>query len=240
MILTSHQPAYLPWLGFFHKLIVSDVFVILDNVQYQKNYFTNRNKIKTPQGELWLTVPVLTSGHFDKAIREMQINNNSKWRKKHWKSIEIHYRKAPYFMEHKDYFESLYNKKWNNLFELLYENMEFLINELGIDTKLYTQSELGFNKKKQDLILEMCNYFDSDLFVFGRDGRNYADINFFKENKRKIYFQDYKHPIYPQLYNEFIPNLSIIDLLFNVGSKEAVKIIMKDNITKKDLTQKYI
>ena len=239
MILTAHQPAYLPWLGFFHKIVVSDIFVILDKVQYQKNYFINRNKIKTPQGETWLTIPVYTSGHLEKSILEMKIDNKIKWRKKHWKSIEINYRKTPYFLEYLDYFEGLYNKEWINLFDLLYENMKFFIKKIGINTKIYRQSELKFSKKKQDLILEMCDYFNSDIFVFGKDGKKYADINYFKDNNREIFFQDYIHPVYPQLYGEFIPNLSIIDLLFNVGAEKALKFIMKDNISKSDLTKLY-
>ncbi len=239
MILTAHQPSYLPWLGFFHKMIISDVFVILDQVQYQKNYFTNRNKIKTAQGYAWLTIPVLTSGHLEKTISEMQIDNKSKWRKKHWKSIEIHYKKAPFFMDHYDYFESLYNKEWINLFELLYETMMYFINELGIKTEIYLQSDLGFKRKKQDLILEMCDYFNSDIFVFGRDGKRYADPNKFKERNRDIYFQDYNHPIYSQQFGDFKANLSFLDLVFNEGSEKAIDIIMKDNISNSDLLNQF-
>ncbi len=239
MILTAHQPAYLPWLGFFHKIAISDIFVVLDSVQYQKNYFTNRNKIKTAHGDRWLTIPVLTSGHLNKTIAEMNINNNTKWRKKHWKTIEFNYRKAPFFEKYRVYFETLYQKKWINLFDLLYENMMFFIKELGIKTKIHLQSEFTFKETKQELILEMCNYFDSDVFVFGKDGKRYADIDFFKKNNRKIYFQDYKHPTYPQLYDDFLSNLSIIDLLFNVGPNKAIEIIMKDNVTKSDLIRNY-
>ncbi|MFX1444616.1 MAG: WbqC family protein [Promethearchaeota archaeon] len=239
MILTAHQPAYLPWLGFFHKMAISDKFIILDAVQYQKNYFTNRNLIKTAHGETWLTVPVLTSGHLDKTIAEMKINNNTNWRKKHWKTIELNYRRAPFFEKYRDYFESLYQKKWINLIDLLYENIKFFVKELEIDIKIYLQSEFTFKKTKQELILEMCNYFDSDLFVFGKDGKRYADLDYFKENNRKIYFQDYKHPTYPQLYEKFISKLSIIDLLFNVGSKKAMGFIMKENATKKDLIKRF-
>lgn len=238
MILTAHQPAYLPWLGYFHKIIISDVFVILDDVQYQKNYFTNRNKIKTSQGEAWLTVPVLTSGHMDITIRKMEINSNSNWRKKHWKSIDIHYKKAPYYSNYRYFFEKLYTKDWINLNDLLIEQLTFFLKELDLNTELYLHSELGFKNKKQDLILEMCDHFNSDLFVFGKDGKNYTDLDYFKEKNRKIYFQDYNHPIYPQLYGEFISHLSIIDLLFNVGSEKTLEIIMKNNISKTDLKKK--
>ncbi|MFX1391991.1 MAG: WbqC family protein [Promethearchaeota archaeon] len=239
MILTAHQPAYLPWLGFFHKLLISDIAVILDNVQFQKNYFINRNKIRTNHGDTWLTVPVLTSGHIDKRMIEMKINNNINWHKKHKKSINIHYKKAPYFLNYYDYFEKLYDKNWIYLTDLLKETMSFFFKELNIETKIYYQSNLGFKKKKQDLILEMCEYFDSDIFVFGKDGRKYADPEYFKLNKRNIYFQDYNHPTYPQLHGDFIPYLSVLDLLFNVGSEKALEIIMKENITKNELNRKF-
>ena len=239
MILTAHQPAYLPWLGFFHKLLISDIAVILDNVQFQKDYFINRNKIRINNGDAWLTVPVLTSGHIDKTMIEMKINNNINWYKKHKKSINIFYKKAPYFSNYYDYFEKLYDKNWIYLTDLLKETMSFFFKELNIETKIYYQSKLGFKKKKQDLILEMCEYFDSDIFVFGKDGRKYADQDYFKLNKRNIYFQDYIHPTYPQLYGDFIPYLSVLDLLFNVGSEKALEIIMKGNITKNELKSKF-
>lgn len=240
MILTAHQPAYLPWLGLFHKIIISDIYVILDNVQFQKNYFTNRNRIKTSTGATWLTVPVLMSGHIEKTIKEMKINNKSNWCNKHWKSIDFNYKKAPFYLDYRDYFEKLYNRKWINLFDLLKETMTFFFKEFEISTKIYYQSELGFKEKKQALILEMCNYFNSDLFVFGKDGKKYADQNYFEKNNRNIYFQDYNHPTYPHLYRDFIPNLSILDLLFNVGPDKAFDIIMKDNISKSDLINQYI
>jgi len=239
MILTAHQPAYLPWLGFFHKLAISDAFVILDEVQFQKNYFTNRNKIKTPSGAIWLTIPVITAKHFEKTISNMKIVKDTKWLKKHWKSIEFNYKKAPYFNKYRDYFEDLYKKEWISLIDLLNETMMFFIKEIGIKTNIYHQSKLGFKNKKQELILEICNYFNSDLFVFGRDGKNYADINYFKENRRHIYFQNYIHPVYPQLYGDFISNLSILDLLFNVGSENALDVILKGNISKRELCKTF-
>ena len=93
MILTAHQPAYLPWLGYFHKIAISDTFVILDKVQFEKNSFTNRNKIKTSNGSTWLSIPMEMSEHTNKAIKEMSIHNKFNWRQKHWKSIYLNYKK---------------------------------------------------------------------------------------------------------------------------------------------------
>lgn len=206
-------------------------------MQFEKNSYINRNKIKTSQGDIWLTVPVSTTSHFEKTILEMEIAKDNKWRKKHWKSIESCYNKAPYFQNYRIFFENLYNKEWTNLFDLLYETMMFLFDKIGIKTKIYRQSELGFKKNKQELILEMCDYFNSNVFVFGKLGENYADKYLFDKKKIFYYFQNYQCSNYLQLYGEFIPNLSIIDLIFNVGTDKALEYIMKGNISKEELNK---
>ncbi len=235
MILSAHQPAYLPWLGFFHKIAISDIFVILDKVQFEKNSFINRNKIKGPHGHIWLSIPLFTSGHTNKTISEMEIVNNQKWSQKHQKNLEYNYKKSPYYDNYRDYFKTLYSKEWKSLIDLLIETLEFFIKEMGIKTKIYRQSEIELHKKKQELILEMCEYFDAKMFVFGELGRNYADKSFFEKHNVNIYFQDYKHPNYPQLHGDFIPYLSIVDLLFNVGPENALEVIMKENISKSEI-----
>ena len=97
MILTIHQPAYLPWPGYFHRLMLADTFVFFDNTQFEKNSFINRNKIKTPRGAQWLTVPVSLKGHLEKEIREIEISGQA-WRKDHWQAIELNYKKAKYWI----------------------------------------------------------------------------------------------------------------------------------------------
>lgn len=235
MILSSHQPGYLPWLGYFHKIALSDNFVILDDVQFEKNSFINRNKIKNSYGSIWLTVPVLIKGHTKKTIKEIEINNNINWKKKHWKSIYQNYKKAPYFYKYSDFFEELYKQEWKKIIDLLIYTLYFFIKELDIKTNIYQQSNLNITSSKQQLILDLCKYFNSKLFIFGVLGKNYVDRDLFKKENIKVYFQEYKHPVYPQLWQDFIENLSIIDLLFNVGKEKTKKIIMEGNIIKKDL-----
>lgn len=239
MLLTAHQPAYLPWLGYFHKVAISDVLVILDEVQFEKNSFTNRNRIKTPQGDIWLTVPVLMTGHMGKKILDMEISNNTNWKEKHWKSIYLNYKKAPYFNKYADFFESVYKKEWEKLTELLDFLFLFFLKELGIQTRIFKQSELGVCTKKQELILDLCKKLEADCFIFGKLGRDYADEGLFSGNKIKLYFQDYHHPVYTQLWGDFIPNMSIIDLLFNIGSERALDIIMDGNTIKQELRGMY-
>ena len=134
MILTAHQPVYLPWLGFFHKIILSDKYVFLNNVQYSKNDWINRNKIKTCNGEIYLTVPVYKS----KKICDIEIDNSVNWRKKHWNSIQQAYSKSKFFKNYSSFFEDLYQKEWIKLHELNEYIINWVLHELEIDTKLYS------------------------------------------------------------------------------------------------------
>jgi len=147
MIVSIHQPEYLPWLGFFHKVHQSDIFVLLDNVQYEKNYFQNRNKIRTQSGRTWLTVPVLTKGKSNQQINEVKIDNKSNWSKKHWRSIDLNYKNAPYFDNYREFFFDLYKKEWIKLVDLNETIITYLIKELEIDLKLIKSSELNIEVK---------------------------------------------------------------------------------------------
>lgn len=231
MILTTHQPVYLPWLGLFHKIAISDIYVYLDNVQFEKNSFTNRNKIKTASGPIWLTVPVLLKGHMSKTIKAMEINNNIDWRAKHWKSMYFAYKKAPFFDRYGNFFEELYQKDWHYLTDLNEYMLKYFLKELGINVKYYKASELSFQGYKSALVLDMCKKLGANLYIFGALGKDYAKEEEFAQEDIRIYFQDYKHPTYLQLYGDFSPYISIIDLLFNCGSK-SLEILMESNITK--------
>lgn len=235
MILTAHQPAYMPWLGYFHKIALTDNFVLLDDVQFEKNSFTNRNKIKTSNGEAWLTIPVEMKGHLDKKISDIQMDSKSNWKRKHWSSLLMNYKKAPFFNQYTDFFEKYYTLETNNLFDFIKVSSDFLFKELKILPATKKLSELSIDAKKQDLILDMCKATNSNAFVFGALGKNYADKNLFDENGISIYFQEYKHPVYPQLWGDFVPYMGVIDALFNLGPERSREIIFEGNITKKEL-----
>jgi hypothetical protein len=237
--LTAMQPAYLPWLGFFHKAMLADVFVILDDVQFERNSFTNRNKVKAQQGEQWLTIPLKTVGHLDKTIRQMEIADD-RWRKKHWQTIYNAYHKAPYFKEYAGFFEAFYRREGRSFIEQVCFMQYILLDFLGIKTTIKYQSSpefKGITGHKQELILNLCKYFNADTFIFGSQGRNYADVELFRQHGIRCYFQDYQHPVYPQQWGEFVPNMSIIDLLFNVGANRAREIIKEGNTTKSELLE---
>lgn len=238
MILTSHQSAYLPWLGLFHKIALSDLYVYLDSVQFEKDSFTNRNKIKLAYGDAWLTVPLKLKGHFKKTAKEIEIDNAQNWRKAHFKSICLNYKKAPFFNRYSDFFNDTYKKDWQYLTDLNEYMLLWFLKELDINVEYHKSSELNFEGHKSDLVLDMCKKLEAKLFIFGALGRDYAKEEDFSQKGIKIYFQDYNHPAYPQLYNNFLPYMSIVDLLFNCGDK-SLEILMQGNITKQDLIKKF-
>lgn len=237
MILTAHQPVYLPWLGLFHKIALADKFVFFNEVQYLPKDWMNRNKIKTPSGAIWLTVPVLRKGYREHKTSELEINNNTDWKKKHWRSISLNYKKSPYFESYAPFFEDVYNKEWQYLADLNEYTLKWFINELGIKVEFLKASDFNFKGTKSDLVLDMCKKLKADKYIFGILGKDYANTNNFLKERINVFFQDYTHSTYPQLYGDFIPNLSIIDLLFNCGPN-SFDIIMSNNVSKKELDSK--
>jgi hypothetical protein len=237
VVLTSHQPVYLPWLGLFHKIALADTYCFFDVAQFLLKDWNNRNRIKTDQGAIWLTVPVLKKGYVEKAIREIEIDNSHDWRKKHWHSILFNYKAAPHFRAHADFFEDLYRRDWTRLVELNEHILRHLLEVLGIRVDFIRASERRFEGRKSDQVLDMCRTLGADAFIFGCQGRNYVIESDFARHRIAIYFQDYIHPAYPQLKGEFIPHLSVIDLLFNVGANESRRIIMEGNVSRSDLPE---
>jgi len=235
MILTAHQPAYIPWLGYFHKIALADKLVMLDSVQFEKSSFTNRNKIKTANGEAWLTIPVEMKGHLEKTILDINCDSKQFWKKKHWNSILLSYKKAPYFNLYSDFFENYYQLETNNLNEFIFISLQFFFKELNINIPILKLSELDINSNKQDLIIDLCKKTSSDAFVFGSMGKNYAQEELFNEEKISIYFQEYKHPNYNQIWGDFIPYMGIIDALFNLGPERTSEVIFENNIKKGEL-----
>lgn len=236
MILTAHQPVYLPWLGLFHKIALADTFVLFNQVQYLPKDWNNRNKIKTADGPIWLTVPVLKSGHREKVLTDIEINNTIPWQRKHWKSISLNYKKAPYFKQWADFFEDLYlNREWKHLSKLNDYMLRWFLDILKIKVNFIDARDLDLEGKKNSLVLDMCRKLNADTYIFGALGQDYADSEAFEQQGIKVIFQDYRHPEYPQLYGDFVPYLSIIDLLFNCGP-DSLDILLSKNITKSNIS----
>jgi len=215
-----HQPMFLPYPGFFNKIKEADIFVIGDDAYYSRRYFYNRNKIKTPNGTLMLTVPLIDPER--KKLNEVKIFNETNWKHKHLRSLQTFYRKADYYEDHIPFFEKVYNKNWDLLFDISMETMYYLMEQLGLDIEIYYTSEILKDyefKGKTQRIIDICKILGADEYLSGIGGKNYLEPELFEKNGIKLEFQNYKPKKYKQLYGEFIPNLSTIDLLFNMGEK---------------------
>jgi len=238
MILTAHQPAYLPWLGLFHKIAISDIYVFLDNVKYSKSErFTNRNTIKKPGGGHVLTIPINTGGSDNINIFNLKINYQSNWRQKHFTTIKQLYSKSSFGNKYIDILQGFYEKKYIYLKDLNYDMMLYFLDILNINIKVFKASELEISSKKNLYLIDLCNYFSCDTYIFGGLGGKYVDKKQWNEHGLYYYIQDYEHPIYNQQYGEFVPYLSIIDLLCNHGD-EAKEILMGENIKKQGVERK--
>lgn len=219
MRLIGHQPEFLPWLGFFHKLTLGDTFMIVDNVQFKKKHFENRNRIRSVNGPLWLTVPVETHGRFEQHINQVVIDNRSKWQRKMLKSIELNYAKTPYFPDYWPFFSRVLSQERDLLAELNEELIRGCIDFLGIEVDIIRSSDLGVAAQGTNLIVEMCKQVGADVYVSGQSGKEYLDEAFVAASGIELTYQCFDHPQYRQIAEPFIPQMSVIDLLFNEGEK---------------------
>lgn len=219
-LLSAHQVAYLPWLGYLHRIALSDLFVILDDVQFEKNSFTNRNLVKTAGGAAWLTIPVHLKGHTKSTIRETRVADGTNWARKHWLTLAQGYAKAPFFGAHRDFFEGVFNREWEHLVDINHVLLKYLLHQFGIETPVVYQSKLGVGGEKQELVLNLCRKLQANQFLFGIMGRDYVDRERFLLHGVKPCFHVYTTAPYPQLWGDFIANLSAVDMLFNVPADE--------------------
>jgi hypothetical protein len=231
MKLVILQPGYLPWLGFFDQMYQSDIFLIYDDVQYDKHGWRNRNRIKTAQGVQWLTLPVLTKGQSKPLIKEVLVNNQTDWRKAHLKTIEQSYSRAPYFNDYFGLFEEIYTKEWKYLIDIDMAFIYALIEKLGLTKEIKFSSSLGIPGKGTQRLIDICSYFKISDYLTGDAAEDYLDESQFSQINVQLHYHHYQHPVYNQLHGEFVPYLSVIDLLFNQG-KESLGILTAKQIRK--------
>lgn len=213
------QPTYLPWLGYFELIARSDVFVFLDDVQFVKKSWHQRNRIKGPNGPLWLTVPVLHKGKRFQNINEVHNSNDTKWSRKHLSSIEACYLKSPYFEEYIFYFRTLYNKMWKKLADLNIAFIEMLMDKIGIDTPVLLSSSMDISCEGNEKILKICKLLNAGELYDAAGAVKVIDDALFENVGIGVTYQEYQHPEYKQLHGNFIPYMSVIDLLFNEGPR---------------------
>ncbi|MDP8263812.1 MAG: WbqC family protein [Candidatus Ancaeobacter aquaticus] len=232
MILGIHQLHYIPWLRYFHKIALSDTFVVLDDIQFNKNGWQNRNKIKSSTGELILTIPIYNK--FQQNLDEVHIDNKSNWRKKHWNTICMNYNKAPYFSKYEGSLKSLYDREWVMLNDINYTMLHYFLKELQIDTRLLLSSELNIGETATERLINICKSLGADNYLTGAYALDtYLDEKAFSQNGISMEIQQWNAPTYNQLYqkNGFFKDLSILDLLLNEG-ENARNILLNNTIEK--------
>jgi len=229
MILSGHQPNYLPYPGLIGKIMLSDKFIYVTKVQFEKKSWQNRNRIRTCEGWIWLTVPTLTKGKFTQNICEVEINNDEDWRKKHMRAIELNYGKAPFFKEYHDFLKDLYSKDWLYLSELDIYFMNFILKELDIKTEILYDKDYCFEGNKTDLLTDMTRQCGCDTYLSNSGSSAYVDINTFIDNGMNHIFMEYIGEGYRQQYAGFETNTSIIDMLFNCGRSGTKAILSSKN-----------
>lgn len=226
MILAIHQLHYLPWLRYFHKIASADVFVVLDNIQFNKNGWQNRNKIKADQGELILSVPVFQK--MGQSLDEVEIDRKQPWQRKHWGALSTHYRKAPFFKEHEPFLRGIYEREWLKLNELNYEMLFYFLKALGVKTRIVKSSGMNLRGEATDRLVNISKDLGAGAYLTGAfAAQEYLDENLFKQAGVGLQMHEFECPVYSQAYPEkaFIPELSIVDLLMNCGP-ESLSVLM--------------
>jgi WbqC-like protein family len=225
-----HQPHYLPWLGYFAKWAAADLFVFLDTVQYEKNGWQNRNRIKTSNGPRWLTVPV--HARLGMTIRDVTIDAHQPWRARHFRAIANAYTGAPSWPRHRDALQSFYDREWERLASLAVESARWLAGVLGVSVPTRLASELavadGSRPDATARLVAICRAVGADTYLAGRDGALYLDASQFASAGIAVATQHYDHPAYAQRHGEFAPFLSALDLLLMHGD-EALDILCGGN-----------
>lgn len=225
MRVVVEQPTYLSWSGYFGMMDIADIFVFYDDVAFDRQSWQQRNRIKSPQGEMmWLTVPIFRD--FGQKINEVKINNGLDWRKKHWETIKQSYSKAKYYNDYKDEIAEIYGKDWEYLCELdMFIILKFA-KLLGIKTPEFIKSSdiRGLVGHKTDRLIVLLNKLKADEYITGYGTKEYIEADKFKVNNIGLEWYQYIPPAYPQIHGEFVAYLSVLDLLFNTG-KDAIKYI---------------
>ena len=212
---------------------MADVYFVLDSVQYVKDVFQNRNKIRVKQGVgwCWLNIPVIGAKSHTMNWSEVRIDNSQKWVKKHLNTIYHSYSKTLYFQPLYESIEKIYLEREEFLLDFIIKISKLMLRKYNVNIPIYQVSkliEMGYDIRgsKSELIVNMCKVAKADNFIFGSIGKTYMDKQIFKENNINYYFQNFKHPKYKQMHGEFISHMSSIDLMFNHG-EDSIKILDK-------------
>lgn len=227
-VVAIHQPNFLPWLGYFYKMSKVDSFVFLDDVQYIRRGYTSRVKIKSQGGDIWLTVPVQKKGRYHQLVSEVELQPGDHWKKTILGTLQANYGKAPFFKTYYPILHEIIRKEYRLLAQLNIELIGWLAGELGIHTQWVSSSGVpGVSGVGTERLVTICQGVGANQYLSGFGGQNYQEEEIFNQPGIQLMVYDFQHPCYPQLWGEFIPGLSAVDLLFNCGprSREILKTV---------------
>lgn len=229
------QSNYIPWKGYFDLINMADEFIIYDHVQYTRRDWRNRNKIKTPDGLLWLTIPVNVSGKYFQAIREVEVSNPA-WNEQHWKTILNHYSRARCFGEYRGFFEDLYlNCHFSKLSEINYRFITAICGFLNIKTKISWSTDYDLNRDlvKTERLVDICRQADATEYISGPAAKDYIEPELFDQANIVLTYMDYSgYPEYEQPYPPFDHYVSIVDLILNTGPQARLYMkTLKNTVT---------
>jgi len=225
VIVAIHQPNYLPWLGFFDKANKADVLVFLDNVQFPRRGWSNRVRIKTPEGPAWLTVPVSVKGRYHQMIAETEIRYQDNWVRKHLSKLERNYRSQPFYDAIAPVFEQLLTARPRLLGVLNGDIIQAMCELLKIDVQLISGSTMGVSGASTQLLIDLTKAAGGTTYLSGEGGRLYQEEALYDEAGVELRFQEFDHPVYEQRYGEFVPGMSIFDILCCSGVEGTRKFL---------------
>jgi len=229
VIVACHQPNFLPWIGFFYKALLADLVVLLDDVQFARGFtWVNRNRLKYDQGELWLTVPVKKKGRGLQKISDVEVVDEGNWPRRFFQAISQNYAHALYFAEHRAFLKDLMQMRWRKLVDLNVAAIYYLAGSLGIGNKVVFQSSLQIQSQGSELLVKITKETGADVYLTPLVSKKYVDEILFAQQGITIQFFKFIPSVYPQLWGEFIYNLSALDLLLNCGGK-SLEVIKKYN-----------
>ncbi|HEX6267495.1 MAG TPA: WbqC family protein [Burkholderiales bacterium] len=221
MIVAIHQPHYMPWLGYLHRMAQVDLFIILDHVQFERRNYQNRSHIRVDGEARWLTVPVVQRSQKERLVDKLIDNSGRPWGAIHLSTLRHAYRQAPHFRDYAAALRCILEAHWERLVDLDRAMLEFLRDAFEIRTPIVRSSELGVEGTKSELILNLCRAVGADALLAGFGGsRGYLDAEAFERQGVRIERHEFRHPAYAQCGDApFIPGLASVDLLFNCGPR---------------------
>ncbi len=236
---TILQPTYLPWLGYFEILDSVDVFVVFDHVHFERKSWQQRNRIKTSNGVVTLTVPVMRTGRNTRICDAEISHSHGNPLEKHWKTIRFAYKKTPFFSKYESIFQDIYSQKYSLLRDLNFALIKAISEILGLDKKIIFSSRLNLNDEsigKTQKVVNLCKKLEVTSLYDGKSAAEFLNLSLFDKEGISVNFQNYKHPTYRQLWGNFVPYLSVIDLLFNEGGS-SLEIIRRGSASGREVVE---